>query len=39
MHVLLSVFKKPLRAVEDKFRREGLFDAINRITVRQGPIE
>ena len=38
MHVLLSVFKKPLHWVEEKFKREGIFDAIHKITIRSGPI-
>lgn len=38
MHILLSIFKKPLHFIEEKFDREGLFDAIHKLTVRKGNI-
>lgn len=39
MHILLSVFKKSLHLIEERFDRDGLFDAIHKITVREGEID
>lgn len=36
MHILLSVFKKSLNWIEEKYSREGLLDAIPKITVKKG---
>jgi hypothetical protein len=36
--VLMSVFKKPLHWVEEKYHREGLLDAIHKIRVSTDPI-
>lgn len=34
-HILLSIFKKPLTWLEQKYDRETLLDSINAITIHQ----
>lgn len=39
MHIMMSVFKKSLSWIEEKYGRDGLLDAVHKIKVKKGKIE